>query len=289
MTFRLPGDIELGDMTDFDALELQLLEIIIPAGSEGRNFGMPDLYNEVVRGNSGVKKIAMNLAIEKIVAALVDLVAERCIRIRHYVGKESWRREGSETTEQFHRGTFTCTREFPAAFKRQSALLGQSKRGIFISHNVPESKLPIAFKKFLRSALEGDYPVFVSSDFQTIQTGKPWFAEIVTAVQTSTAVLVIVTPESVDQRWLNFEAGIGIGCGIPVMPLLTRGFTKALFKPPLNQLQARDLANKADFAGMIADFKEVFSCNWTAEATNALFAEVQEICVELDTGAPKAT
>lgn len=72
-----------------------------------------------------------------------------------------------------------------------------------------------------------------------------------------------------------------MGSGIPVMPLLTRGFTKEDFKPPLNQLQARDLANKEDFAGMIAGFKEMFGCNWTAEAAEALFVKVQEICVEL--------
>ena len=204
----------------------------------------------------------MNLAHERIVAALIDLLEKRCIRIRHYLpGGESIRRQGSETIELFYRGSFTCTREFPAAFTLLDALVGKNKRGIFISHNVMEATLAIALKGFLRAGLGTDYPVFVSSDYRTIQGGKPWFAEIVTAVSTATAVLVMVTPDSVDQRWLNFEAGIGIGCGIPVMPLLTRGFTKERFKPPLNQLQARDLANRDDFDGMIKDFTEVFGCS----------------------------
>jgi hypothetical protein len=94
--------------------------------------------------------------------------------------------------------------------------------------------------------------------------------------------LVLVTPDSVDQRWLNFEAGIGIGCGIPVMPLLLRGFTKNDFRPPLNQLQARNLANRADFDGMIKDFREMFSCSWSEERANSLFADLQKTCMDLD-------
>src|ERR1039457_3103384 len=269
-------------MSDLEAVELQLLEIVIPAGSEGRNYGLPNLYNELARGNSHLSKIAMNLAYELIIAALIDLLEQDCVRIRHYIGSESLRRQGSESIETFYRGTFTCTRLFPAAFKRRDALVGKSRRGIFISHNVPEAKLPIALKEFLRLALGPDYPVFVSSDFETIQGGKPWFAEIVKAVQTASAVLVLVTAESMNQRWLNFEAGIGVGSGIPVMPLLARGSTKSNFVAPLNQLQAREIANRDDFNGMIKDFQEVFGCCWSPESIDTLFADLQRISGELD-------
>ena len=173
-------------------------------------------------------------------------------------------------------------REFPPAFTLLDALGGKDKRGIFISHNVPEAKLAIALKEFLQAGLGAGYPVFVSSDYHTIQGGKPWFAEIVTAVSTATTVLVIVTADSVDQRWLNFEAGIGIGCGIPIMPLLMRGFTKERFMPPLNQLQARDLANRDDFDGMIKDFAEVFGCSCSGETVANLFTRLQSVCRELN-------
>ncbi len=275
-------------MTDIDRIELYLLQTIVLAGPEGHNFRLATLYSDLVRTNAALGKIAMNLAHERILAALIDLLEKRCIRIRHYFpGGESIKRRGSETIELFYRGSFTCTREFPTAFTLLDALVGKSKLGIFISHNVPEAKLAIALKEFLQVALGADYPVFVSSDYETIQGGKPWFAEIVTAVSTATAVLVIATPDSMDQRWLNFEAGIGIGCGIPVMPLLSRGLTKERFKPPLNQLQARDLANKGDFDGMIKDFTEVFGCSWSEEAAADLFTRLQIVCRELDDSARK--
>jgi hypothetical protein len=263
-------------------IELQLLQIAIPAGSEGRNFGLNTLLPELARTNKELQKMAMNEADECIIGALLDLLERKCIRIRHYIDGDSIARQGSAATVQFYRGTFTFTREFPAAFTRRDELTGKSKYGIFISHNVPEAELAIAIKDFLRSALGKDYPVFVSSDFTTIQTGKPWFTEIVTAVRTAIAVIVIVTPDSINQRWLNFEAGIGIGSGVPVMPLLARGLTKNDFKPPLNQLQARDLANKADFDGMIGDFKEIFGCTWREDAKEALFVDLQRICRALD-------
>jgi hypothetical protein len=263
-------------MTDTEQIELQLLEIIVPAGTEGRNFSLPTLYNDLVRTNAALGNMAMSLAHDRIIAALVDLLEKRCIRIRHYLpGGESIWRQGSETIELFYRGSFTSTREFPAAFTLMDVLVGKDKRGIFISHNVPEAE-------FLRAGLGAGYPVFVSSDYHTIQGGKPWFAEIGTAVSTATAVLVIVTPDSVDQRWLNFEAGIGIGCGIPVMPLLMRGFTKERFMPPLNQLQARDLANRDDFDGMIKDFTEVFGYSCSEETAANLFTRLQSVCRELN-------
>jgi hypothetical protein len=131
-------------------------------------------------------------------------------------------------------------------------------------------------------ALGPDYPVFVSSDFRSIPGGKPWFAEIVNALQTASAELVLVSHASVDQRWLNFEAGIGVGAGIPVMPLLISGFTKAEFNPPLSQLQTRDLSNREDFNGMIADLTEIFGKKWGGDAAQTLFVNLEQICRELN-------
>jgi hypothetical protein len=81
-------------------------------------------------------------------------------------------------------------------------------------------------KTFLASTLGSAYPIFVSSDLRSIPSGKPWIGEIVRAIETAKAVLVLLTPESVNLRWINFEAGIGIGAGASVIPMLARGMTK---------------------------------------------------------------
>jgi hypothetical protein len=100
-------------MTDTEHIELQLLEIIVPARTEGRNLSLPTLYNDLVRTNAALGNMAMSLAHERIIAALVDLLEKGCIRIRHYLpGGESIRRQGSETIELFYRGPFTCTENF---------------------------------------------------------------------------------------------------------------------------------------------------------------------------------
>ena len=269
-------------MSNLERLELQLLEAIIPAGSEGRSFTLTQLFEELAIANKSLLETPRPSTYDEIIAALIDLRQRECISIRHYDGGEPRRREGGETPVLFYRGSFHCVRQLPESYQLRAMLQGADKNGVFISHNVPEGELASALKNFLRAGRGETYPVFVSSDYRSIQSGKQWFPAIVEAVHKAEAVLVVVTPDSFPQPWVNFEAGIGVGCGIPVVPMLTRGFGKSDLKAPLSQLQARDLANKKDFDGMVADFKEMFRCNWTREAADSLFAKILTICAELD-------
>jgi hypothetical protein len=271
-------------MGNLDAIELQILEMLIPVGNAGRNFGLPNLHQDLAANNRRLAKLSLNEADEQIISALVDLVERNCIYIRHYIDNVPRRREGSETPELFYRGTFTCIRAIPNALKRKEDLIGRDKYGVFISHSVSEARLATAMKTFLFSALGSDYPVFVSSDLVSIQSGKPWFSEIVKAVETSKAVLVLITPQSVDQRWINFEAGIGVGAGAAVIPMLACGMTKGSLGLPLNQLQARDLSDSKDISGMIKDFEEIIGGHWSNEAEKDLFIELRRLSGELDAG-----
>ena len=234
-------------MSTLETLELQILNAVIPAGEQGRSFDLPQLKSELGLRDKSFRETPSPAAEEEMIAALVDLCQMNCIMIRHHVDGGTRRREGSETLVLFYRGSFTCTRQLPEALKSRDKLRKAQKHGVFISHNVPESGLAVALKEFLRAGRGQDYPVFVSSDLQSIQTGREWFTTVVETLRKAEVVLVVVTPQSFRQPWLNFEAGIGVGSDVSVMPLLTRGFGKSDFRPPLSQLQARDLANRQDF------------------------------------------
>jgi hypothetical protein len=84
-------------MPNLETLELQLLEAIIPAGSAGRSFDLPQLFSELAIGNKSLRDSPRPSAYEEMIAALIDLVLERCIMVRHYVGGETRRREAAET------------------------------------------------------------------------------------------------------------------------------------------------------------------------------------------------
>jgi hypothetical protein len=129
------------DMSGIDVIELQLLQIIIPAGSRGRNYAFPDLYQELIRSNKRLREMAMHLGEDEVIAAFLSLLKSDCITIRHYTAGETVDRIGSERLDLFHLGTLTSTRVSPGAFKRRDVLVGKNKRGIFISHKVSEARL----------------------------------------------------------------------------------------------------------------------------------------------------
>src|ERR1700733_13791232 len=103
------------DMSGIDVIELQLLQIIIPAGSRGRNYAFPDLYQELIRSNKRLREMAMHLGEDEVIAAFLSLLKSDCITIRHYTAGETVDRIGSERLDLFHLGTLTSTRVSPGA------------------------------------------------------------------------------------------------------------------------------------------------------------------------------
>jgi len=94
---------------------------------------------------------------------------------------------------------------------------------LFISH-ISEDKAVAATVKLMLKELFNDLTVFVSSDYESIRSGKDWHGAIIDALKSSGAVIVLCHAASVDRPWINYEAGIGDGTGALVLPLTIRGF-----------------------------------------------------------------
>lgn len=69
----------------------------------------------------------------------------------------------------------------------------------------------------------------------------------------SRVVIALLSPVSVDRRWINFEAGIGMGQGSRVIPVVIRGLAKSEIGQPLGQLQAREISKEADLKALLED------------------------------------
>lgn len=130
---------------------------------------------------------------------------------------------------------------------------GTSKSGVFISHIVDEKTAAQVLKEFLRTTFGQDLKVFVSSDYESIQSGKDWFNEIVGALTSAQVVLVLLSELCLDKRWINFEAGVGVGAGAIVVPVVYRGLGKGGIGPPLAALQARSLDDSEDVRALVND------------------------------------
>jgi hypothetical protein len=130
------------------------------------------------------------------------------------------------------------------------------KCDVFISHITEEKGIADKLKSFLIEAFGEDFKVFVSSDYRSIGGGKVWYSEIIESLTAAPVVLVLLSEASVERRWINFEAGVGIGAGSLVIPLVGTGFPKSKVGLPLAQLQVRALNDWKDVDGVLADIAE---------------------------------
>jgi len=128
-----------------------------------------------------------------------------------------------------------------------------AKEGVFISHITGEKSAANRLKELLRATFGPTLKIFVSSDYESIGSGADWFNAICTALKTARVVLVLLSEGSVDRRWINFEAGVGVGAEGLVIPLVFRDFAKGNIGMPLSPLHARSLSDPEDVRAMIND------------------------------------
>ena len=60
-------------------------------------------------------------------------------------------------------------------------------------------------------------------------------------------------PDSVDGRWINFEAGVGVGANGTVIPVVIHGLERGEVGHPLSSLQIRSLQTLKDADALIRD------------------------------------
>ena len=111
--------------------------------------------------------------------------------------------------------------------------------------------IALRLQKLLQGALSPAVPVFVSSDYKSIESGDKSYDAILDGLKRSQVVIVLISRDSVDRRWINFEAGFGMGQEGRVIPVTSRGFSKGDIGWPLGQLQARDLHDPEDVLALL--------------------------------------
>lgn len=127
------------------------------------------------------------------------------------------------------------------------------KNGIFISHITEEGATAAALKQYLRQVFSLDLPIFVSSDYESIPGGEVWFTKIIEGLKNASVVIVLLSPDSLCRRWVNFEAGIGVGADATVIPVVVHGLERNDVGHPLCSLQIRSLQSTEDAKALIHD------------------------------------
>jgi len=161
------------------------------------------------------------------------------------------------------------------------AVAGASKDGLFISHIAEERAVAQLLKDFLRATFGIDLKIFVSSDYESIQSGEQWFNSIVDALRSAQMILVLLSEVSVERRWINFEAGVGVGAHAQVVPVVYRGLAKENIGLPLSVLHARSLSDPEDVRALVSDIRRACRLDVKGLNVDSLVSDLRQIDREL--------
>jgi len=139
---------------------------------------------------------------------------------------------------------------------------------LFISHIGDEAPVAEALKEFLERVFGPDF-AFVSSDYESLRGGEDWYPAIVQALKECRILIALVSRQSVEARWINFEAGVSIGAhdSTPVIPVTFRGYGPGEIGHPLSPKMGRNLEDTRGVEALVRDISKHTGAEmiWKAE------------------------
>lgn len=84
-------------------------------------------------------------------------------------------------------------------------------KNIFLSHESIAIKEAIRFKELIiESGFTGE--IFLTSDWESLEAGKPWLGTLLDSLANADGLLTIITnEEAFSNLWINFEVGVAYG------------------------------------------------------------------------------
>ncbi|MEM7668832.1 MAG: toll/interleukin-1 receptor domain-containing protein [Pseudomonadota bacterium] len=96
---------------------------------------------------------------------------------------------------------------------------------IFVSHPHKQGVLAATFKQIICDAIGPSVEVFASSDIKDLPGGTPWRDALLRQLAESDLVLVLCSPDAIDNRWLYLEVGGAWALQRPVIPICHSGLS----------------------------------------------------------------
>ena len=227
-----------------DRIKLAILDLIVkPHNTEGASFKSLSLSKTL---SAKIADVSQHEAIDEL-----DLLwQEKCVSL-YDDNRVPYHPDNRD--HFFYDSHFHCA-PLPLARRRQQELAQGNRSGIFISHVSEEFEMAARIKVLLQASLANTLPVFVSSDFLSIKSGEPWYDRILEGIRKSQVILCLLSPNSIERRWINFEAGVGVGSEcpvVPVVPVVWHRQSKGGIGMPLGHHQSHDLSVEADLTAML--------------------------------------
>jgi hypothetical protein len=153
--------------------------------------------------------------------------------------------------------------------------MNNAKPLIFISHINEEAELAIAVKQELSRLFLDGVRFFVSPDRQSIDGGDHWLQEIKEAIAGASVVIVLVSRQSINRNWINFEAGAG-WLAKRVVPLCHSGLRPAELPQPMQSLRGFDIDDDRDMQSLCELVGEAAGLTTPRKASGRLAATLRK-------------
>jgi len=122
---------------------------------------------------------------------------------------------------------------------------------ILISHDNSDEKIAVEIKLFLEEIFLNAHVYVAGRD---LVGGQIWINEIKTHLKSSQVIISLLTPKSLENKWVYFESGAGF-TDEKTIPLLTDNLKPENLTPPMSLLQARVLSEQG-FITLIKDISK---------------------------------
>ena len=136
------------------------------------------------------------------------------------------------------------------------------KPSVFISHATSDAKFANAVQQEIEKVFANGIEVFCTSSPGSISLGTDWLAIIEKKLETTHAVIAIVTPISIERPWLWFEIGAtwskGRSGDCVIYPFCAPELDLSNLPPPLNRLQALSMGGSQDIRQLFEALKKQF-------------------------------
>lgn len=139
---------------------------------------------------------------------------------------------------------------------------------IFLSHSSADKNYLEKLKLYLNEKTGGTLQIFLSSDGQSIPFGKNWVHSIEEALDDSKLMFVIISPNSINSKWIYFEAGFAYSKKMKVIPIGINGIDLNQLLPPLNLLQGFNINSEGGLNNLISIVNQEFSSTHKESFTN---------------------
>jgi hypothetical protein len=112
---------------------------------------------------------------------------------------------------------------------------------VFISFIHEDDDYARAVKNFITRILGVEAMPFLSSDKLQVYAGENWMDRLEVELRDAKVILLILSGQSVQRSWVNFEAGAGWIRKVAIIPVCVNGFSKNDLPKPYSSWQAVDL------------------------------------------------